>query len=217
MIAFETVQEITANVLLFFAYIFSITISGNIQAFCAKKCGDSTAADHGFTEFNPFLFINFFDIMWFLIFRIMIGRPVPLELRHGIDRRHRWWRIRVFLIFASRTICNIIIAIFSTITQAVLLSINSSFDGSIISLLAAFCLALSMANIFLATFECCRQIIHFFILYKLEKDYRFIEYADYILVLGPLIIWLLFGQTIITTFSYGINCAVLGIAKACGA
>lgn len=216
MISIAYTQAITALVLLFFAYVFSITISGNIQAYLAKKCGDSTAADNGFTEFNPFLFINWFDIVWFLIFQIMIGRPVPIELRHGMDRRHRWWKSRVFLIFSSRTLCNIFIAVLASLAQVALFILSGSSQATIIVLLFQFCSALIRANLFLATFECCRQAIHFFILYKLEKDYRFIEHADYILVLGPLFLWLFFGRTIIYAFAYGIDCLVLGIATACG-
>jgi len=222
MFSLQNIQEIIAVTLLFFAYIFSITISGNIQAYIAKKCGDSTAADNGFTEFNPFLFINLFDISWFLISQrvfgqpIMIGRPVPLELRHGIDRRHRWWRARVFLIFASRSICNIAIAVIAKTVASLFLNVTSVSEVSISFLLGLFCFALVMANLFLATFECCRQAIHFFILYRLEKDFRFIEYADYILVLGPLVLWLFFGQTITSAFNYGIDCLVLGVTKVCG-
>lgn len=212
----QNIQAITAITLLFFAYVFSITISGNIQAYVAKKCGDSTADDQGFTEFNPFLFLNLFDIAWFLLFKIMIGRPVPLELRHGIDRRHRWWRARVFLIFSSRIICNIAIATIALLCGGFFLMLGNPAQLSILSLLNHFCIELFDVNVFLATFECCRQTIHFFILYKLEKDYRFIEYADYILVLGPLAVWLFFGETIKCTFQYITYYLFLGITTACG-
>lgn len=217
MISFAHTQEIISLVLLFFAYIFSITISGNMQSYIAKKCGDATSADLGFTEFNPFIFINWFDIIWFLLFKIMVGRPVPLELRYGMDRRYRWWRTRVFLIFASRTLCNILIAMIASLSSIIFFLLTSNPGTiSLLSLLFLFCIALMNANVFLATFECCRQAIHFFIMYKLEKDYRFIEHSDYMLVLGPLLLWIFFGRTIITTLDYGINCLTLGIASACG-
>jgi len=228
MISFQTTEWLISLVLLFFAYVFSITLSGTVQAYVAEKLDDELAADLGYTEFNPFLFFNFFDIIWFLAFKIMIGNPVPLELTHGIDRTRRWWQLRIFALFASRPVCNLMIA---TVAACVgLILCKPLFMGmatgdattikmgmsSFTFLLCMFCRALVMANIFLATFEFFRQVIHFFVLYKLEKDFMFIEHTDFILVLGPLLLWLFFHQTIINFFAYVVDCLVFGISKACG-
>lgn len=228
MTSFQNVESIISLVLLFFAYVFSITLSGTVQAYVAEKMDDELAADLGYTEFNPFLFINFFDIIWFLGFKIMIGRPVPLELTHGIDRTRSWWQLRLFALFASRPLCNLALTIIASFIGLVVckpMFINiitadpatlKTSMASLPYLMCLFCLSLVWANIFLATFECCRQIIHFFVLYKMEKDFMFIEYADYIMALGPLLLWIFFHKTIINIFTYVVDCLVFGVSKACG-
>lgn len=226
----QTIEFWISLTITFFAYLFSITLSGNCQAYVASKCGDSTAEANGFTEFNPFLFINFFDIIWFALFHIMIGRSIPIDLTDGIKRHYNWWRTRVFLLFASRSLCNLLIAIIASIASVFICkSVAFQFDAvasaealkanlsSFSYLMCQFFNTLIIVNIFLATFECCRQIIHFFILYKLEKDFSFIEYTDYLIVFGPLLVWMFFGKQIFYAFVYFINCVVLGISYVCGA
>lgn len=225
MLSFQTTQWLISLILLFFAYVFSITLSGTVQAYVAEKLDDELAADLGYTEFNPFLFFNFFDIIWFLAFHIMIGNPVPLELTHGIDRTRRWWQVRLFALFSSRPLCNLFLATAAAFIGLILCkplflgmdaaTIKTSMS-SFVYLLCLFCRALVMANIFLATFEFFRQIIHFFVLYKLEKDFMFIEHTNFILALGPLLLWLFFHQTIINFFAYVVECLVFGISKTCG-
>lgn len=224
MMSIAHTQSLISLILLFFAYVFSITLSGTIQAYVARWNGDETADDFGFTEFNPFLFLNPLDIIWFLAFKIMIGRPVPLRLTSGINRTQSWWRTRTFFLFASRPLCNLLIAIVASVVsiflcKSIVLDIASGAAQKSVTLshlLCLFCGSLVWANIFLATFESCRQSMHFFVLSKLERDYSFIEYADYLLVLGPLLIWLFFSQTIARTLIYVIDCVVLGISNVCG-
>jgi hypothetical protein len=229
MMSFQNTEYLISVVLLFFAYVFSITLSGTVQAYVAEKMDDELAADLGYTEFNPFLFINLFDIIWFVAFKIMIGRPVPIELTHGIDRTRSWWRLRIFALFASRPLCNLAIAAVASliglvICKPIFLSVITATDpmalktsmSSLPHLMCLFCLSLVWANIFLATFECCRQAIHCFVLYKMEKDFMFIEHADYIMALGPLLLWLFFHKTIINIFTYVVDCLVFGVSKACG-
>lgn len=229
MISFQTTEWLISLILLFFAYVFSITLSGTVQAYVAEKLDDELAADLGYTEFNPFLFLNIFDIIWFLGFHLMIGNPVPIELTHGIDRTRRFWQLRIFALFASRPLCNLLLATSAAflgllLCKPLFLTLASTMDAAAIKttmtslphLLCLFCKSLVWANIFLATFEFFRQIIHFFVLYKLEKDFMFIEHTDFILALGPLLLWLFFHQTIINFFAYVVECLVFGISKTCG-
>lgn len=225
MMSFASTESLISLTLLLFAYIFSITFSGTVQAYVARWYGDDTADDLGFTEFNPFLFINVFDFIWFLAFKIMIGRPVPFRLTAGLNRAHTWWRLRTFFLFASRPLCNLFITIIASIIsilvcKSVFIDLFATASAhqsvSMTHLLCLFCGSLVWANIFLATFESCRQVIHFFVLHKLEKDYRFIEYADYLLVLGPIMLWLFFSRTIAHAFIYLVDCVVLGVSKVCG-
>lgn len=225
MMSFAGTESIVSFTLLLCAFIFSITLSGTVQAYVARWCDDYVADQLGYTEFNPFLFINLLDFVWFFAFEIMIGRPVPLHLGGGINRYQSWWRLRTFLLFASRPLCNILITIVALLLGTVLCksifmdllagsAVHQNF--TVPHLLCLFCGSLIRANIFLATFESCRQIMHFFVLYKMEKDYNFIEYADYILALGPIMVWLFFHKTIARTLVYVVDCVVLGISKLCG-
>ena len=229
MFSLHNANSVIVLVLSFFAFIFSITLSGTLQAMLARRAGDDTAAELGYAEFNPFMFIGIFDFAWFLIFNIMIGRPIPMRLSQGIDRTQGWAKVRTFFLFASRPLCNIIFAISASLVsfifcQSLFLGMVAQANpaaadiqiSSLSYLLCLFCTLMLWNNIFLATFESCRQIINFFVMYKLEKDFRFIEYADYLIALGPLLLWIFFGPTIFHAFIYIIDCVVLGIAKTCG-
>jgi hypothetical protein len=229
MFSLQNTDSVIILVLSFFAFVFSITLSGTLQAILARRFGDNTAEELGFAEFNPFVYIGTFDFIWFLLFDIMIGRPVPLRLLDGIDRSQGWFRARAFVLYAIRPLCNIILAIiaslihflfckalFAALLDGGTLAKNSMQLSSLSYLLCLFCARMVRNNIFLATFESCRQAINFFVVYKLEKDFRFIEYADYLLVLGPLLLWIFFSPIIIQSFVYIIDCVVFGITQACG-
>ena len=228
MFSIQSADAIIILVLSFFAFVFSITLSGTLQAILARRFGDSTAGELGFADFNPFAYIGLFDFIWFLLFNIMIGRPVPIRFFDGVNQSLGYFKTRIFLISIIRPLCNILLAIGASLlhflfckslfyallqgdaaaTQVQLSSVNY--------LLCLFCVQLVRNNIFLATFESCRQAINFFVMYKLEKDFRFIEYADYLIVLGPLLLWIFFGPVILQSFIYIINSVVFGIASACG-
>lgn len=223
MFSLQNANSIIILVLSFFAFIFSITLSGTLQTMLARRFGDNTAEELGFAEFNPFVYIGLFDFIWFLFFDIMIGRPVPLKFFYGID-------LKTFLLCAIRPLCNIVLAIiaalihflfckalFSTFMQGGGTEATQVQISSINYLLCLFCVQMVRNNVFLATFESCRQAINFFVMYKLEKDFRFIEYADYLMVLGPLLLWIFFSPVILQSFLYIIDRTVVTIALLFGA
>lgn len=231
MISLSTNESIITTVLLFFAYVFSITISGNVQAYVAKLMGDRTADDLGYTEFNPFIFIDTFSIVWFILLKLMMGQPVPIRLS---AIKHSWWPVRVFLTFGSRTFCNLALATVSSVGALALcgpighvatLNMTSSLqilslvqpDASAVTLvICMFFGVMAFANILLATLSAVRQTIFFFVMYKLEKNFNFIEHANYWLAFGPLVVVFFFGDYIFNGFLYLIGCTVMGIGKICG-
>jgi hypothetical protein len=231
MISLHTTEAIITTVLLFFAYIFSITLSGNIQAYVAKWMGDDTADKLGFTEFNPFIFIDTLSIVWFIVFQLMMGQPIPIRLS-AIKRS--WWPVRVFLTFGSPTICNFILAVASSVGVLLLCgpmgqiaTVNMSSSLQILSMvqpnastiklvLCMFLGVMAFANILLATLSAVRQTIFFIVMYQLEKDFRFIEHANILIACGPLLVVFFFGNMIFSSFLYIIGCTVMGIGKVCG-
>lgn len=228
MISLANSEALISFVLLFFAYIFSITLSGNFQAYMAKWMGDDTAEDLGYTEFNPFAFIGFLSLIWFFLLQVMIGRPIPVQIA---KIKRSWWPLRILLAFGSRTFFNIVLATVASIAALILCGPQLSLNPSLLVhamplartqlsstslILCQFFGAMTVANVILATLSSIRQTIYFFVMYKMHKDYRFFEHADYLIAFGPLLIIFFFGNTILKTFLYIVGCLVFGISQMCG-
>jgi len=60
-------------------YFIVIPIPGVFRAWVSKKMGDSTAAEHGLTQLDPFVQVDVFGFICMLMFGFGWGRRIPLD------------------------------------------------------------------------------------------------------------------------------------------
>ena len=61
------------------AYFIVIPLPGVFRAWVSKKMGDSTAAEHGLTQLDPFVQVDIFGFICMLMFGFGWGRRIPLD------------------------------------------------------------------------------------------------------------------------------------------
>ncbi len=229
MISLQNVDSIIRTSLMFFAYIFSITLAGSLQSLVTRWMGDDTADKAGFSEFNPFIHIGLFDLIFFILTEFMIGTPIPIELR---SLKTSWRPLRIFLAFGSRCMVYVSLAVLSLVAMGLLCrfgipvgdmeSIVNSISrlrtesSSHVYVLSIFFVLMTFVNTVLAAFSAIRDSVYCFVLYKFEKDASFIEYANPIMVFGVLLLLIFFGQSIINLFAHLVDLIAASITKICG-
>ncbi|HAU30187.1 TPA: hypothetical protein DCW54_00925 [Candidatus Dependentiae bacterium] len=230
MISLTDTQAIIHTILQLFAFVFSITLAGTLQAQVSKFMGDDTAVQMGFGDFNPFIHIQFIDIVFFALLEIMLGRPIPVD---GKAIPHRKKIGRFIAIFSTRVITHVVLAVislfafvfFSTwgatnapgVSQVLqdpriligLATTSQSGSHAFIYLLGIFSIIMFGINALLGGFCLIRDTVYGYVSYKYAQDARFIEYANPIMVFGVLLLLIMFGGAILG----GINSAIYFIAR----
>ncbi len=196
MISLNDSNLIIAFVLKLFAFVFSITFAGTLQAKISRWMGDDTADELGFGDFNPLVHVQFLDSIFFIIFEIMLGRPIPVN-GSNLPQKNRLGRF--FIIFGSRAAFHIVLSLIAIFGRAFIISfmINSQQNNSFMLLLQNFADVLAQINALLAGFCIIRESVYGFVAYHYAKNTRFIEYANPILIFGVLLILILFGGLIL--------------------
>lgn len=230
MISLANTNAIIQTVLQLFAFVFSITLAGTLQAQISRFMGDDTAVKMGFGDFNPFVHIQFIDVVFFALIEIMLGRPIPIDGR-TIPQRNRVGRF--VAIFGARVVTHVVLAVISLFAFAflstwgannapnmnqiiqnpqILLGLASSAKDTshaFIYLLSIFSIIMFGINALLGGFCLIRDSVYGYVAYKHSQDARFIEYANPIMVFGVLLLLILFGNVILG----GINSAIYFIAR----
>lgn len=213
---------IISRTLLFFGYIFAITTTGVIQSKIARRLGDSTGEDNGFSEFNPFTHVYLIDVIFFLLIRFMIGAMIPINISSIRGPR----RIpKLVLVFTCRAFVYLLIAITSLVCLHVFTSYvpitvvgeRAVFDlartqGSAFGVvLSLFFTVLAGSTIVLGALSGIRDAVYGAVLYKFEQDPRFLEYIPMIMMFGVLVLFIFFGSALAAAFGYVANAAASGI------
>ncbi|MBN2266930.1 MAG: hypothetical protein JW725_01130 [Candidatus Babeliaceae bacterium] len=201
-------------VLLFFAYIFSITLTGSIQARINRCMGDGTAEDVGFAEFNPFIHVGFLDVIFFVLLKIMFGTPLPVN---PSNIRGPYRPLKLGIVFLGRTLIYLFLALFSA-TGLILLVKSCVMVGAapknpfalidiaqqgatpLVYVLSLFFGLMVVSTTFLSAFCGIRDLVYGFVVVRFEKDARFVEYANPIMIFGVLLLLVFFADPITNFF-----------------
>lgn len=231
MISLQNTDAIIAVSLSFFAFVFSITLSGTIQAYMARLMGDDTASRMGFADFNPFIHIGFFDLIYFILIDVMLGNLIPVNI---LEIKQNKRPLRLFLVFGSRTITHILLAIgtgFSMIlinATAKTVTTTTSLDPlqmvssmreqlpPVLYVMSLLCAAMTFTNIFLGAFSLLRDTIYGVLLCKFEKDPSFVAYINPIMIFGFLLIWIFFARQIMVLLGGIVAIGVTLCGSMCG-
>lgn len=215
--------------LLFFAYVFSITTTGSLQARINRWMGDESADEAGFSEFNPFIHIGLFDLIFFILVQFMIGSPIPVDIRN-IKKNHR--PIRLFLTFGFRAIMYLVLAVTASIALALLiktqvgtkilnqpqsfLSMAEQGTSPLVFVLSLFLGLMKWTTTLLGAFSAIRDAVYGYVLVKFEKDASFIEYANPIMIFGVLLLLIFFGNPVTSACAYVVDAMANGILSLVG-
>lgn len=216
--------------LLFFAYVFSITFAGSLQAIIAKSMGDETADEMGYADFNPIAHINWLSLIFFLLLKFMAGQSIPVDIR---NIRRSYYKLRLAWVFGSRCLFYLLFSILSILALLLLHSPTTTTGSAhtalahmisgmpettspLVVLLADFCKSMLGANVLLAMFSGIQETVNCIAMYKFEKDPAFMEYFYPIMIFAPLALIFFFGNDVIDVFATVVMALAFKIALIIG-
>ncbi len=214
MINLSNAEWIVTLALFVCVYLLSVTIIGYVQAWVVTKLGDSTPETAGFLTLNPLVHINAFGFILLLLVHLGWGKPVPIN---PSNIQGRWRFARVLFAFMCGTLLSIVMALLVLVlavllygtapTISLLAKIFSSDNvllrsstmiyseySSLSILFGLFLLAFVFFNVFMAVFDLIFNFFRFAFAWGVEKDYKYIEYSEYITILAPMLIIFFFAD-----------------------
>lgn len=229
MINLAVAEFLFALIILITAYFISHTINGCIQAYVTSLLGDDTAKDMGYMSPNPFVHIDLFGFLALIFLGIGWLQTVPIDPYAFYGRWRYWKLFSAYLTEAFVSICMAIISLFlvvylygSYITQKLLENLFTFYGKAFtlfsssgahlhiardfkmiespITIVVAFLLAAMVyLNIMIATMSVVFNAFRYMLIVGFHKGYSYVEYADYLAFLGPLLVLYLFGVELFNT------------------
>lgn len=214
MINVASAESLIFTILLVLAYFLSVTITGYLQTRFAVGLGDNTAQEMGYESLNPFDHIELIPFLVLIIFKI--GWPTILPF-NPTNIYGNFRLIKLFLYYCFEPIVYGLIAFISlafaiiafgyyTTTQLLLLMLaryNAPVkvaigmmphaSSNVIVILAIFLIALVFLSICMSTVSLIYNAFEYMLALGAHKGYEYMRYADFIRILGPILILILFG------------------------
>lgn len=198
---------------LVFAYFFSTTVSGASQALFADKMGDSTAKDAGLLSLNPLDHIDAIGLGLIVFLGFGWGRQIPID-PYAIKSPYRM--LRLICVYFFETFISLVLAFISLFTLVVFFearalecAFHMFFSGHIPlkyftdtfphypswMVVSAFLLmAVVFFNVFIASLSFILNAFRYALVIGFEKKYDYMQYADYFMLLGPMIMFFFFAD-----------------------
>lgn len=215
MVNLFTAEQTVSLGLLIIVYLTSTTINGYIQSWVALKFGDTTAQEAGFLSLNPMSHLDVFGFMLLIFTHLGWGRFIPFD-SNNVYGKHKI--TKMFLMYSTETIVSIIIALIALVTAVVFYGPNITnllgalfleervpLKGStqIYSDRSSFSIVIGLLlltyvffNIFIAALSLILNGFRFALSLGIERGYKYIEYADYLTIIAPLMAIFLFANVL---------------------
>lgn len=220
-----------ALIILIAAYFISHTINGSIQAYVTWKLGDDTAKESGFMSLNPVVHIDLLGFLFLIFLGIGWMQTVPID-PYAFLGKWRHLRLGLaYATEAIVSVLLAIIALFLSVyfygfvlTHMVLfqlfkyysklfliffsttgrLNIAELFSQqSTVTIVIVFLLAsIVYLNIIIATISSIFNAFRYALVIGFERGYSYMEYAEYLAILGPLLVLFVFGDSLLGRFLY---------------
>lgn len=235
-----------ALIILIAAYFISHTINGFIQSCVTWMLGDDTAKESGLMTLNPLVHIDAISFLFLIFLGIGYIQTVPID-PYAFTGRWRYGRLAlayatetivsivlaIVALFLSvysygfvlthmvlyqlfNYYSRILLAFFSTTGR---LNIAELFPNqSNVTIVMVFLLAsIVYLNIIIATISCIINAFRYALIVGLDKGYSYMEYAEYLAIIGPILVLFVFGDNIIGTFLFVAQCVASLFALLLGA
>ena len=227
MITLALAEFLFALILLIGAYLFSHTINGSLQAFFIDKLGDSTAKDAGYQSLNPLYHIDTFGFLALIFLGIGWLQTVPIDpyAFTGAWRYTRLLfafaaEACISLVLATLalftavfmygypTTIKLVYQVFHYYSKFFLLFLSSSGQLNIASAFTEHQSTLSIAfafflvsvvylNVLISTISSIFNGFRYVLVIGFERGYSYMEYADYLAILGPFLVVYVFGDLLL--------------------
>lgn len=208
------------------AYFISHTINGMLQTLTTDALGDPTARDAGYLSPDPMKHFNPFGyFIGLIIFGIGWFQSVPITT-NAFTGKSRYLKMFIALFSETFYSIGLAIAslttaigafgpkltlsliarvfpfygwfIFKLFSKTATLNLATLFSGQPAAtiVISTLLVTITYLNLFIALFSIIHNSFRYIIEIGFDKGYSYIEYADYLFILGPLLVLIVFGDII---------------------
>lgn len=196
MIKLETIHFIQKAITFLLAYIPSASFVGWFEAWTANKLGDSSGKDQGYLTLNPYMHIDLFFIVPFILsLPLILTKRLPINL-HNIKNPRK--DLKVFLLFNSKPFAHIIMLTISFITQILVKLFFTENHLEMVQLILNSFVLLNIVSAAIYLINAGVEFLVYYFLPNLSEESGFIQTFIFVL---PIIIMVTFGNYI-TYFVY---------------
>ncbi len=227
MINLAFAEFLFALILLVTAYFISHTINGSLQAYIIDKLGDPTAKDSGYMSSNPLDHVDTFGFLALILLGIGWLQTVPIDpyAFRGTLRYLRllvafMTEAMISIVLATISLTFSVYFYGYPLTMLLLsklfhyysrfflfffsssapLNIASIFTGehsTAVIAIAFLLISLVYLNVLIATISCIFNGFRYFLVVGFEQGYTYMDYADYLAILGPFLVVYVFGDRLV--------------------
>ncbi len=227
MITLALAEFLFALILLVIAYFISQTINGFLQATIINALGDSTAKDEGYQSLNPLDHIDTFGFLALIILGIGWLQTVPIDPYSFTGSYRYLRLLIAFSVEAIVSLClatfslftavylygypltiKLVLKLFTYYSKFFLLFLSSTSTLNIASVFSenpsttaivfAFLLvSMVYLNILVATISFIFNGFRYLLVLGFEQGYSYMDYADYLAILGPFLVVYVFGDQLV--------------------
>ena len=228
MIQLVYAEFLFALIVLFTAYFISHTINGYLQSWIISKLGDDTAKEVGYMSLNPWMHIDLFGILALVFLGIGWLQTVPIDpyafigswrylrlllayftesfISIGIASIALFFNVYMFGYYLTN---HLIVKLFNYYSNFFLVLFKGGPHLNLASLFtqqqspASIAIALLLVtlvyfNILVATISIIFNTFRYALVVGFERGYSYIEYAEFVSLLGPFLAVYVLGNWLIS-------------------
>lgn len=169
--------------------------------------GDDTPEQEGFLSLNPLVHIDFLGTLFLMLYKFGWSKFIPIN---PFNMHGKYRLVKVLTAFSAQTWAHLMLALFSLITLIGLFGekvlnvifvqpLSQSFPESSSYILAIALIVISMlvVNTILAVTSFLINMCGVAVMFFVEKHPQYMLYTSLIMLVVPLLVFYLFGTTLI--------------------
>jgi len=191
MFTLETVHFLQKSITFILAYIPSASFVGWFEAWVANKLGDSTGKDHGYLTLNPYMHVDIFFIVPFILsLPLILTKKLPINL-HNINKPRK--NLKIFLLFNSKSLAHMMILVFSFMMQIIVKFFFTEHHLEMVQLILNSFILLNLVSAAIYLINSFVEFLVYYFVPDLSEESGFIQTFIFAL---PIVIMIAFGNYI---------------------